>query len=527
MNDYRPAIIASSSSVAGVGAIAVLRISGDLNFNNFQKFFKVNLSKIEERYCYYTKILDGSSVLDEILLVFFKGPRSFTGEDVLEIHAHGNRLNIKNILDLFIKNGACRMAKKGEFAHRAFLNKKISLIQAEGLERIINAKTPLALSSGMSLLSGKLNQQYTELFKLFLKLKSALELGIDFLEDVGEEGHHKILSEALFQLGFAIKKLHQQAKHFNKELLSPHVAVFGIPNAGKSSFFNCVLGSDRSIVSDIPGTTRDYISEYLEFDSTTVMLLDTAGVRQSSDLIENFGIKKTLALYEKSLFRVLVVNPFDKDFFITTNPLINMEFDLIVFSHCEDIFSTDPFLPFVELLKGERFVFCSFKENGKMGPVSLQTEAGPIGPVFKKYEGPIAPLLKKFSGPIGPLAKNLAGPIGPLSCLNPVQVSKDQLILSSGPIGPGCNLLQILEKIVLYKIGQVSPDGVVAERHVSVIEQLFFEWNIFLDKTSKQSDIAILLSDLVLVEETIAELVGQIASEDVLNNIFDNFCIGK
>lgn len=505
-------------------------------------------------------------VLDEIIFIYFKAPHSFTGEDILELHIHGNRLNIKRALYLFVSNNLCRLAKEGEFSYRAFKNKKMTLTQVEGLERFINARTPLALTSGMSLLNGELNREYIELYASFLHLKSSYELGIDFLEDVGEKEFDLNLERAIFQLDKRVESLSTKAKFFNKDLLSPQVVVFGMPNAGKSSFFNYVLNKDRSIISNIPGTTRDYVSEYVEFSSSLVKFVDTAGLRDTDDQIEKEGIKKTVDLFDRAIFKILIVNPLDQFFFTSAQGIISKKFDLVVFTHCENL-DLEQLRSYISCINSPLFLTASFEPSAPKGAIVIDTKSGPIGPLLEKEKinpvspgegnefigpigprkgkegpGPIGPAKEKEGpGPIGPTKekdgpgpigprkeKDGSGPIGPTKEKNgsgPIGPAKEKV--GSGPIGPEYNLLKILDYLITNKINQASKGGLVAERHVSVIEDLSFHWKNFLLKSKTTSDLAIVLSELLLVEDSVGELVGHLAPDDVLGNIFKNFCIGK
>lgn len=325
-------IIACSTSTMGNAAMAVVRISGFKNLSPYSSFFTLDLSQIEARKVYYTTLMNQGVRMDDIVLTYFQGPRSYNGENILELSVHGNSLNVEKIINLFVTEAHCRQAQPGEFTYRALKNKKLTLSQVEGLDLFLNANSGYALDQGLSLLSGNLHQIYQELWDLFLKHKSSLELSIDFAEDVGEEEARKQYLGTLEAFKKKYQQLATKVAPMDMSLLQPEIVVAGLPNAGKSSFFNSLLSEERAIVSSIAGTTRDYLSEMLQIEGVKYKLVDTAGIRESQDQIESEGIRRSHKKIKESFFSVLLINPFAAE---GIDELLKEKFDFITFTHAD------------------------------------------------------------------------------------------------------------------------------------------------------------------------------------------------
>ncbi len=323
-------IIACSTCNHANAALAVLRISGFRDLGSFSPFFS-HSGPIEPRRVYYTQLKSSDEVLDDVCLTFFEGPKSYNGENILELSIHGNTLNTERILKFFIENANCRLASPGEFTYRALKNKKLTLSQVEGLDLFLNANSGYALDQGLSLLSGNLQEIYSELYDLFLKHKSALELSIDFGDDVGEETAKSYFESSLLDFKKKFDSLHRRVIPMDHNLLQPEIVLAGLPNSGKSSLFNHLLREERAIVSAIAGTTRDYLSESVVIEGVKYKLIDTAGIREATDLIEAEGIKRTKKKMQHSFFSILLINPFEmrEEF----SELAKLHFDAVFFTH--------------------------------------------------------------------------------------------------------------------------------------------------------------------------------------------------
>lgn len=327
-------IIACSTCTLAHAAMAVIRISGFKDLAQFAPFFKKNLAgPIEPRRVYYTQLVLQGQILDDLCFTYFAAPNSYNGENILELSVHGNTLNVERIIDLFVKEGGCTLASPGEFTYRALKNKKLSLSQVEGLDLFLNANSGYALDQGLSLLSGNLHDAYQELFELFLKHKAALELAIDFSDDVGEEAAKKYFDDSLDLFAKKFQALVKRVQPMDHNLIQPELVLAGLPNSGKSSLFNFLLSEERAIVSNIAGTTRDYLTETIVIEGVKYKLIDTAGIRESEDTIESEGIKRTKKKLKESFYSILLINPFE--IIEGFDELMEQHFDLMLFTHSD------------------------------------------------------------------------------------------------------------------------------------------------------------------------------------------------
>lgn len=315
--------IAAIATPLGEGGIGIVRISGEETLKILDKVFisrskndpqknntqKNNTATFENRKLLYGNIIDKSNneIIDEVLITFMNSESSYTREDVGEIYCHGSVIALKKTLELVLRSGA-RLAEKGEFTKRGFLNGRIDLAQAEAVIDLIKAKTDKGYSIALAQLDGGLSLKITSIRDSILEILAHIIVNIDYPDSDVEDISYKYLENSLSAIEDAINELLStcDAGRIIKEGLS--TAIIGKPNVGKSSLMNALLRENRAIVTEIPGTTRDTIEEIINVHGIPIKLIDTAGIRETHDEIEKIGIKKSKESYEKADLIILVLN---------------------------------------------------------------------------------------------------------------------------------------------------------------------------------------------------------------------------
>ncbi len=434
------------------GALGIIRISGPQALEILSHVFSKNLTDAKPNTVHFGHIKDGTEVIDEVLVSVFRAPHSYTGEDSAEISCHGSRYILNKVLELLIQQG-CRMANPGEYTMRAYLNGKMDLSQAEAVADLIAASNEANHQMAMSQLRGGISTKLSQLRDQLLKLTSLLELELDFSdhEDLEFADRSELLSLA--------KNINNHITHLAESFETGQaikqgipVAIVGKTNVGKSTLLNALLKDDRAIVSDIHGTTRDTIEDTIDINGITFRFIDTAGIRQTSDQVEQIGIERTYAAIDKARIVIWMVD---------TEPaqeeLINMN---------------------------------KLSENKKLILVRNKIDK----------------------------AKN-----------TPFTIVKIPLIEISAKHGTHLsNLEQAIYEAADIPTPQQSDIIVTNARHYDALIRAHAHLQRVLDGMAQNISGDLLSEDLRLTLDTLSEITGgQITPNEVLGNIFKNFCVGK
>ncbi len=299
--------IVALATPPGVGAIGVIRLSGDEAINIVNQVFPAkDLTKQDSHTIHYGTIRDDNNrVIDEVLASLFIAPKSYTKENVIEVSCHGSAYIHQQLIDLFIQKGA-RMAQPGEFTLRAFLNGQLDLSQAEAVADLIASNSASAHSLAMQQMRGGFSNEIQNLREELINFASLIELELDFGEEDVEFADRTKLKELIFKIQQLLKKLIDSFRLGNVIKNGVSTVIAGRPNAGKSTLLNALLNEDRAIVSDIAGTTRDTIEEVLNINGVQFRLIDTAGIREAQDTIEAVGVEKTMEKIQQSALLIYV-----------------------------------------------------------------------------------------------------------------------------------------------------------------------------------------------------------------------------
>lgn len=308
MNDT----IAAISTALGVGAISIIRVSGDKSIEIVNKIFDKDLEKVKSHTIVYGHIVDNKNIIDEVLVSVMKSPKTFTTEDVIEINCHGGIATTNKVLELLLKNGA-RMAEAGEFTKRAFLNGRIDLLEAEGVMDLIDSKTEASRKLAMSALSGNVSRMISDLRNQMIEIITNIEVNIDYPE------YEDILVVTTDMINSSITSLEEKLIKILKEAENGKIIkngintlIIGRPNVGKSSLLNKLLNEEKAIVTDIEGTTRDIVEGNISLDGIELNIIDTAGIRKTDNIVEQIGVNRSLSLIDKADLIILVLNNNEK-----------------------------------------------------------------------------------------------------------------------------------------------------------------------------------------------------------------------
>jgi tRNA modification GTPase len=450
--------ITAISTPIGEGGISVIRISGAKTFEITENIFykssdrnkRINISDTPSHTIHFGYLFDENNLVDEVLISIFKKPNSYTGDDTIEISSHGGVLVTQKILSVILKSGG-RLAEPGEFTKRAFLNKRLDLSQAEAVADLIKAKTDSAHESSLKQLEGSLSSYISSVRQEIVDATSLIELELDFseegLEFVSKEDFKKKINSLIEKLNNII------SSYISGKIIRDgiNLVITGRTNSGKSSLFNELLKSDRAIVSEISGTTRDYLQENIIINGILFNLIDTAGIRESQDLIETEGIKRSFQKIEEADFIIYLVDSSETDDFI------NKEIEFF-----KNKFDTKK-----SLLAFAKNDIKDLKEKGIT--ISIFNDAS-----LYKLKQKITNKIKEKS----------------------VQKSSSEIILTN-----------LRHKICLESV-------------VGSLKQVINS----IDKKMSGEFISI---DLRNALNYLGEITGEVTNEEILNNIFSKFCVGK
>jgi tRNA modification GTPase len=297
--------ICALSTAPGMGAIAIIRVSGNKTFDITQKIFSKTIIDKATHTAHFGLVKDGDTIIDEVLLTVFKNPKSFTGEDSIEITCHGSIFIQQQIIQLLIRSGA-RMAKAGEFSMRAFMNGKMDLSQTEAIADLISSTTQAQHEVAMHQMRGGFSTELKGLRQQLLDFASLIELELDFSEEDVEFADRSQLESLVQEITNGLSSLIESFQLGNVIKNGVPVAIVGAPNSGKSTLLNVLLNEDKAIVSDIAGTTRDVIEDEIIIEGIAYRFMDTAGIRDTTDKIESLGIKRAFEQVKKAKIVLLM-----------------------------------------------------------------------------------------------------------------------------------------------------------------------------------------------------------------------------
>lgn len=360
--EFNDTIIAIATP-QGIGAIGVIRVSGNKSVEIVDSVFpSKNLSNQPTHTLHVGSIKNNDEIIDEVVISLFKNPRSYTGEDVVEISCHGSSFIQQKIIDVCIKNGA-RLAKPGEFTQRAFLNGKLDLTQAEAVADLIASNTEASRKTALQNMRGGFSNVLKSLRDQLLKFSALIELELDFSQEDIEFADRTQFYQLITDAEIITSDLLQSFKLGNVIRNGVQVAIIGKPNAGKSTLLNTLLNENRAIVSDIAGTTRDTIEEVINIDGILFRLIDTAGIRTSENEIETIGVEKSL---EKMRTADIVVYMFDcahetkENLYHEQQQLLNANKNFILIGNKLDLMNVDDI---IQKFDGIDILFISAKEH--------------------------------------------------------------------------------------------------------------------------------------------------------------------
>ena len=443
--------IAAISTALGVGAISIIRISGPKSIEIINKIFDKDLTNPTSHTIHYGHIIDNDEIIDEVLVSIMLSPKTFTKEDIIEINCHGGINTTNKVLELVLSNGA-RLAQPGEFTKRAFLNGRIDLTQADGIMNLIEAKTDIARKMSINQLNGQVSNVIKTLRNKLIDIISNIEVNIDYpeYEDIEVLTTEKILPQVLSiktELEKIIKKS-EDGKLINEGI---NIGIIGKPNVGKSSLLNALLEEDKAIVTDIEGTTRDIVEGKIIINGIVCNIIDTAGIRETDNIVEQIGVNKSYGIIKKSDLIIMILNNNEE---ITTEEL-----------------------ELIKQIKNKNHIIVINK-------IDLDNKLNINEPNTIKIS------IKEHKG-----IENIKNRITELFNLDKIS-TEDMSYLSNA-------------------------------RSISLLKQTLNKINECLENISKDVPIDIIELDLKESWNLLGEIIGQTYTDELIDEIFSRFCLGK
>lgn len=455
------AAICTALSPSGIGKI---RVSGSEAVTIVDKIFKTPgnhlLTESETHTIHYGHIYNEESVIDEVLVLLMKAPRTYTREDVVEIDCHGGLLVLKEVLKLLVKNG-CRIAEPGEFTKRAFLNGRIDLTEAEAVMDLISSKSEMALKNSVSILNGSLYKKINEIRENVLYFIAKIEASLDDPEHMSLDGYEEELKIKLIDINKNINTLIKSYDNGKIVKEGINTAIVGKPNVGKSSILNMFLNEERAIVTDIAGTTRDTLEETVILNGITLNLIDTAGIHATSDCVEQIGIERSKSSISKADLVIYIVD--------SSRPLDESDKDII------------------SLIKNKKTICIINKTD-----LNKETDKTDIIKYFADSEVPV-------------------------------------FVETSALLGTGKNeFIDILSN--MFFDGKISfNDEVMVSnlRQINSLRESYDSINRVIDSINNEMPEDFLSIDLLSAYASLGEIIGEEVSDDLVDKIFSEFCMGK
>lgn len=464
---YHDTIVALATA-SGAGAVAIIRVSGAASFaivnTVFKSVHKKDLSLQKTHTLHLGYIVDGEKTIDQVLVSVFRNPNSYTGEDVVEISCHGSTFIQQQIIQLLLRKG-CRMAQPGEFTLRSFLNGKMDLSQAEAVADLITADNEASHQIAMNQMRGGFSNEIAKLREELLNFASLIELELDFSEEDVEFADRSDFSDLLNRIDFVLKRLIDSFAVGNVIKNGIPVAIVGEPNVGKSTLLNALLNEERAIVSDVAGTTRDTIEDELNIGGVGFRFIDTAGIRETKDVVESIGIQKTFEKIEQAQVVLFLIESFKfqssgSQYIVEIEKIKNKypQKPLVVILNKVDLLSEDELRSIEQQLATHNFELSAISAKQKIGIEELKQTL--------------------------------------LSFVNTGALRNNETIITNTRHYD--SLLKALEEIQKVQWGLQS--NISADLMAIDIRQALYYFG---------------------------EITGQVTNDELLGNIFANFCIGK